>query len=68
MLLLVAILACQEDTIEPEQFGSVFGEVLMDDENIPIEMATISTNPPTSSVFSDIDGRFVFAGGLAAIR
>ncbi len=59
LLLLVSLMACQEDTIIPEQFGSVFGEVLMKDENVAIEMATISTNPPTSSVFSDADGRFV---------
>lgn len=51
--------SCQENTIEPEVFGSVFGEVLLTDENVPIEMATISTNPPTSSIFTDMDGRFV---------
>lgn len=59
-LVLLSLFACQEDTIKPAVFGSVFGEVLLMDENIPIEMATISTNPPTSSVFTDEDGRFVF--------
>lgn len=59
LLLMIVFFSCQEDTIEPELFGSVFGEVLMEDENIAIEMATISTNPPTSSIFSDASGRFV---------
>ena len=50
---------CQEDTIEPKLFGNVFGEVLERDDNVPIEQATVSTNPPTSSVFTDAGGRFV---------
>ncbi|RMG83039.1 MAG: hypothetical protein D6714_10460 [Bacteroidetes bacterium] len=48
---------CQEDTIQPDVFGSLFGEVLTED-NVAIEGATISTNPPTSIVFTDDLGRF----------
>lgn len=51
--------SCKEDTIEPESFGSVFGEVLSED-NIAIRNATVSTNPPTSSVLTDSLGRFAF--------
>lgn len=50
---------CQEDTIEPKLFGNIFGEVLDQDDNTPIVQATVSTNPPTSSVFTDAGGRFV---------
>lgn len=58
LLLLLAFSNCQEDTIEPALFGSIVGEVLLEDDNIAIEMATISTNPPTSQVFTDELGRF----------
>lgn len=51
---------CDEDTIEPTLFGNVFGEVLERDDNTPIDQATVSTNPPTSTVFTDVSGRFVF--------
>jgi len=50
---------CEEDTIEPKLFGSVFGEVLERDDNFPIPQATVSTNPPTSSVITDAGGRFL---------
>ena len=55
----VLTMSCQEDTIEPESFGSVFGEVLSED-NLAIRNATVSTNPPTSSVLTDSLGRFAF--------
>ncbi len=50
---------CDEDTIEPTLFGNVTGKVLEAETNDSIEEATISTNPPTSTVFSDANGAFV---------
>jgi len=50
--------ACQETPFEPEVFGSLYGEVLVDVENTPLENVKISTNPPTSSIFTDEAGRF----------
>lgn len=55
---LVMMTSCQEKTFEPEVFGSLFGEVLLDIENTPLENVKISTNPPTSSLFTDEAGRF----------
>lgn len=53
--------SCREDKITPEEYGSIVGVVLLDtDENIEIRNATISTNPPTSSIFTDSLGRFSF--------
>ena len=49
---------CEEDPFIPEEFGTLFGEVLMAEENIAIASVTISTNPPTSSVETDAEGRF----------
>jgi len=56
--LLVMITSCQEKTFEPEVFGSLFGEVLLNSDNTPLENVKISTNPPTSSIFTDDAGRF----------
>ena len=50
--------SCKEDTIIPDTFGSVFGEVLVEGENTPVVGATISTNPPTSTILTDAQGRF----------
>ena len=55
---LAMITSCQEQTFEPEVFGSLFGEVLLNNENTPLENVKISTNPPTSSIFTDDAGRF----------
>ncbi|MEM9820976.1 MAG: carboxypeptidase regulatory-like domain-containing protein [Bacteroidota bacterium] len=59
-LLLLTFFACQEETIEPNLFGSIAGEVVLSDGNIPVDMATISTTPATSSLFTDDFGRFAF--------
>lgn len=59
IIALLGSLSCNEDFIEPELFGSIFGEVLLDNnDNIPIEEAKITTNPPTNTVFTDEFGRF----------
>jgi len=51
---------CNEDTIDPDVFGSLTGQVLFDEDNTPIEGAIISTTPATSTVQSDATGAFVF--------
>lgn len=58
LFLLLLISACKEDTIVPDTFGSVFGEVLINGENTPVSEASISTNPPTSTILTDAEGRF----------
>lgn len=56
--ILLGFFSCEEDPFIPEEFGTLFGEVLMSDENVPIGSVQISTNPPTSSVETDLEGRF----------
>lgn len=51
--------SCQEDTIVPEVSGSLTGEIL-DENNLPIQNATVSTSPATSSVLTDSLGQFFF--------
>lgn len=52
--------SCQEDTVEPDLFGELVGQVLLEADNSAIANATISTNPPTSTVLTDNLGRFSF--------
>jgi TolB protein len=51
-------LGCNETKIDPTLFGSLVGTVLTTEDNIAIAQATISTNPPTSSLQTDELGRF----------
>ncbi len=52
------VISCQEDPFEPEVFGDLFGEVFLSNEGTPLADVTISTNPPTSTILTDSDGRF----------
>jgi hypothetical protein len=52
--------SCQEDKFEPDVFGSLFGQVLLEADNSAVADATISTNPPTSTVLTDASGVFSF--------
>ena len=58
LLSLLLTFGCQEDKIETTLFGSLVGTVLTIEDNIAITQATISTNPPTSSLQTDELGRF----------
>ncbi len=55
---LLGFFSCEEEPFEPALFGTLFGEVLETDDNIAIEGVIISTNPPTSTVETDLQGRF----------
>lgn len=59
--LLFLISNCQEDAFEPEVFGDLFGEVFLTGESSPLADVTISTNPPTSTILTGVDGRFALS-------
>ncbi|KAA1246709.1 carboxypeptidase regulatory-like domain-containing protein [Aquimarina sp. RZ0] len=48
--------ACSEDTVDLEGLGAVRGRVVAVDTNEPLENVKISTNPSTSTVFTNKDG------------
>jgi len=58
LLLLFLISACSENTIEPQLFGTISGEVLTEDGLTPVAQASISTTPTTSSLITDENGKF----------
>ncbi|TPN84543.1 carboxypeptidase regulatory-like domain-containing protein [Aquimarina algicola] len=53
---LLFVFSCSEDTIDQEGFGAVSGRVVKTGTNEPLENVKISTNPSSSTVFTDEDG------------
>ncbi len=63
--------SCEEDPITPQTFGSIVGEVLLQEDNSQVANANISTTPPTSTLLSDAEGRFAIeniASGTYSLR
>lgn len=50
--------ACSEDTLDETGFGTITGTVVEEGTNEPVENARISTNPASSTVFTDENGSF----------
>ncbi len=59
-LLLILGIACNENTVDPELFGSLRGRVFLDDERTPAINVEITTVPATSSTTTDTLGNFNF--------
>ena len=60
-LFLAVIYSCSEDTIDNVSTGTITGTVVTDGDFEPIQNAKISTNPATSTVFTDENGKFKIA-------
>ncbi len=56
--LVVAVAACDEETIGPQTRGSVQGVVQDAETNAPITRANVTTSPPTQSVLTSDSGTF----------
>ena len=59
----LTILSCEKEKIDDARYGSISGEVFDADSgdsdiNVPIEGAIITTNPASSSVTTDSEGKF----------
>lgn len=61
ILVFTAVLmnSCSEDTIDLEGLGSVRGRVVAVGTNEPLENVKISTNPSSSTVFTDENGEYL---------
>ncbi|MFD3001698.1 carboxypeptidase-like regulatory domain-containing protein [Pontibacter toksunensis] len=58
LLLVIGIVACNEDTIEPNGRGAISGLVIDAETNLPIEAVSITTTPATSAVVTNEEGVF----------
>jgi len=61
LLLLCLVFGCSEDTIDNVSTGTITGTVVTDGDFEPVKNAKISTNPATSTVFTDENGEFIIA-------
>lgn len=52
------LVGCENDLLEPDLRGSIQGQVRDFDTREPLGGVSISTNPPTSSIVTDDEGRF----------
>ncbi|MBF8964938.1 carboxypeptidase-like regulatory domain-containing protein [Pontibacter sp. FD36] len=55
-------MSCNEDTVEPEGEGSIAGVVLDATTSTSLVAVSISTNPATSAIVTDAEGRFLIEG------
>ncbi|MBB6612487.1 carboxypeptidase-like regulatory domain-containing protein [Pontibacter sp. Tf4] len=60
--LLIGFAACNEDTIAPTGEGSISGVVLNAETSQPMIGAAITTNPASTAVVTDDEGRFRLVG------
>lgn len=61
---LLLVIGCSEDTIDTTATGSITGTVVIDGSNTPIADVKVSTNPSSSTVFTNEDGAFVIPNVL----
>lgn len=60
ILLWILVLGCSEDTLDDAiGLGSITGTVVMEGSNEPVDNVRISSNPTTSTVFTDESGNFI---------
>jgi hypothetical protein len=58
LFLAIVVLGCSEETIDNVQIGTITGTVVTEGNFEPIENVRISTNPASSTVFTDENGEF----------
>ena len=56
------VFSCSEDTIDLEGLGAITGSVVSEGDNEPIENVKVETNPGTSTVFTDENGKYQING------
>ncbi|PKQ64309.1 hypothetical protein BZG02_05695 [Labilibaculum filiforme] len=56
----MSIFSCNESTVDPDLFGSISGTVKTSETegSLPMEGVSITTNPGSTAVTTDIDGNF----------
>ena len=58
-LILVAFVTCSEDTINENGFGILKGTVVKKGDNTALADVKITTNPASTTVFTDSEGKFL---------
>lgn len=58
-LLCIGLLSCNEDKVDTFVAGEITGKVVTRGDNEPVENVKVSTEPTSSTVFSNAEGNFV---------
>ncbi|WP_340063863.1 carboxypeptidase regulatory-like domain-containing protein [Ascidiimonas aurantiaca] len=58
-LLCIGSLSCNEDKVDTFVAGEIMGKVVTRGDNEPVENVKVSTEPTSSTVFSNADGNFI---------
>ncbi len=58
-ILVICLSACQEETLDDVGFGTLTGIVVKAGDNSPIANVKITTNPVSTTVFTDENGEFL---------
>ncbi|WP_319228159.1 carboxypeptidase regulatory-like domain-containing protein [Draconibacterium orientale] len=60
ILLVISMLACEEEKLDVDKFGSVSGIILDGDSYEPLQGVQVATNPASTSSLTDAQGVFTF--------
>ncbi|WP_319502676.1 carboxypeptidase regulatory-like domain-containing protein [uncultured Draconibacterium sp.] len=60
ILLVISMLACEEEKLDIDKFGSVSGIILDGDSYEPLQGVQVATNPASTSSITDAQGVFTF--------
>ncbi|WP_321995849.1 carboxypeptidase-like regulatory domain-containing protein [Draconibacterium orientale] len=60
ILLVISMLACEEEKLDVDKFGSVSGIILDGDSYEPLQGVQVATNPASTSSLTDAQGVFMF--------
>lgn len=63
-LLFVLFTTCSEERIDGNRIGTIKGKVVVQGTNSPLENVKISTNPVSSTVFTDVEGDFIIENAI----
>jgi len=64
VLVVVLLISCNENRIGENDFGMIRGTVVVSGSNVPLANVRISTDPVTSTVFTDSIGKFLIENAL----
>jgi hypothetical protein len=59
-LFAISLFSCQEETLDNVGFGTLTGIVVNAGDNTPVANVKITTNPVSTTVFTNEDGEFIF--------
>jgi hypothetical protein len=54
----IGLISCSEETVDEFRFGQLTGKVVTEGDNVPLENVKITTNPVSTTVFTDANGEF----------